>query len=143
MDRVLCPQEFSTDKICQQLLGEVERVYSENKKIPDDLLSSLYFVFQAPLLSALELVDKSAVTRFESQSGRIIFQVIGASGKPYTCFPNSKFCSCPAYNFSVLRKEDHILCKHILAIRLSEAMNCSKQMILSDVEVSNMIKDID
>ncbi|XP_012945297.1 zinc finger SWIM domain-containing protein 7 [Aplysia californica] len=129
--------------LCKQLMSEVQRSYSEQQKLSDELLSSLHFVFQGPLSSALELVEKSSVTHIESPSGRALFQVIGTSGTPYTCFPNLRYCSCPAYNFSVLRKEDHLMCKHVLAIQLSEAMGRSKKQSVSDAEIGNMIKEID
>jgi len=133
----------SVDKLGNQLMLEVQKEYSENKKLTDRLLSSLHFVFQGPLLSALQLVDKLAVTLIESPSGRKLYQVIGASGTLYTCFNNLKYCSCPAYHFSVLRKEDHLMCKHVLAIRLSEAMDCCKTITVTDPEISNMIRDMD
>lgn len=93
-------------------------------------------------MSALQLVDKLAVTRIESPSGRQLYQVIGASGTVYNCFQDLKFCACPAYNFSVLRKEDHLICKHVLAIHLSEAMGVCKINAVTDNEISNIIQDI-
>jgi len=143
MESLNFSQDSSIDKLCKQLMAEVKRTYSEKQKLSDDLLSSLHFVFQGPLLSALELVDKSSVSHVISPSGRDLYQVIGASGKPYTCLPNLKYCSCPAYTFSVLRKEDHIMCKHVLAIQLSVAMGLCKVIQVSDTEICNMIRDID
>ncbi|KAK3779181.1 hypothetical protein RRG08_012444 [Elysia crispata] len=126
-----------------QLIGEVKRSYSVNKQLSDDLLNTLSFFFQSPLLPALELIEKSSVYHVTSPSGRSLYQVIGASGTPYTCFPGLKYCSCPAYQFSVLRKDTHMLCKHVLALRLAEAMDKLKPLSVSDTEIASMITDID
>lgn len=43
-------------------------------------------------------------------------QVLGSSGKTYTCLASCHYCSCPAFSFSVLRKSDsllvRVLCHH-------------------------------
>ncbi|XP_071093345.1 zinc finger SWIM domain-containing protein 7-like isoform X2 [Haliotis cracherodii] len=123
----------------QQLLGEVERVYAAQGKLTDEILSSLQFVFQAPLLPALDLVDKKAVSFMTSPSGRSLYQVIGSSGTPYACYTSSIYCSCPSYRFSVLLKEDHMMCKHLLAILLSKRMDSIQTESVTDQELSSMI----
>ncbi|GFO29693.1 Zinc finger swim domain-containing protein 7 [Plakobranchus ocellatus] len=77
------------------------------------------------------------------QQLRAASQVIGASGTPYTCFPNLKYCSCPAYQFSVLRKESQLMCKHVLALKLAEAMEVVKPLPVSDAEITSMIAAMD
>ncbi|KAI8739984.1 zinc finger SWIM domain-containing protein 7-like [Biomphalaria glabrata] len=131
------------EDICEKLLKEVERSYGETGKLSDDLLSALNCLFHGTLLSALELVDKSSVTKMTSPSGRTVFQVIGASGAPYLCLPNLNYCSCPAYNFSVLKKEEHLMCKHVLAMRLSQAMNRCKKLDVTNEEITSMILSLD
>ncbi|KAH9525789.1 Zinc finger SWIM domain-containing protein 7 [Bulinus truncatus] len=131
------------DDICDKLLKEVERTYSESGQISDDLLSALNSVFHGPLLSALDLIDKASVTKIISPSGRILFQVLGTSGAPYICFANNNYCSCPAYNFSVLKREEHLMCKHVLAMKLSQAMGVSKILNVSNDEMTSMILSIE
>uniref|UniRef100_A0A0B7B3P7 SWIM-type domain-containing protein n=1 Tax=Arion vulgaris TaxID=1028688 RepID=A0A0B7B3P7_9EUPU len=131
---------LAVEKIGDHLMEEVRKTYPI---LSDDLLSLLNFIFQGPLLSALDLVEKRSVTRVSSPSGRELFQIIGASGTPYTCFHHLKYCSCPAYHFSVLCKEEHIMCKHVLAMKLSEAMGLTKSLQVSDAEITNMIMAIE
>uniref|UniRef100_A0A8C4NJQ0 Zinc finger SWIM-type containing 7 n=1 Tax=Eptatretus burgeri TaxID=7764 RepID=A0A8C4NJQ0_EPTBU len=73
------------------------------------LCSRLAFVFGAPTLPALDLVDNRSVSRLLSPSGRYAYQVLGSSGTVYTCSANSLYCSCPAFLYSVVRKSDVLL----------------------------------
>ncbi|XP_052103349.1 zinc finger SWIM domain-containing protein 7-like isoform X4 [Mytilus californianus] len=103
----------------------------------------LSFVYQSPLLPALDLVDHRNVSHMTSPSGRSVYQVIGSSGTPYTCFTTSLYCSCPAFRYSVLMKDDHLMCKHVLAIKLSEAMKLTKTLEVTDDEMATLLKTIE
>lgn len=128
----------------QELFTEVGRIYKETKTIPDNVLSALHFVFPGgSLVQAMDLVEKQSVSRLASPSGRDLYQVIGSTGTPYMCFTTSEFCSCYSYRYAVLKKSEHAMCKHVLAIRLSEAMGLTKYQEVSDQEVSNIIKNMD
>jgi len=111
--------------------------------LSDELLTACHFVFQAPLLSALDLIDRKCVTLLTSPSGRAIFQVIGSSGLPYTCLRGVNYCSCLAYRFSVLQKCDYVMCKHALSVVLSEAMSCYLEQNVTDEEISRLLNDIE
>lgn len=131
------------EEITDQLFEEVAKVYKQQKCLTDELLFALQFVFQAPLLPALDLIDRKSVTLIRCPSGRKVYQVSGSSGTPYTCFATSSFCSCPAYKFSVLKRGDTVMCKHLLAIRLSESMEEFKQYDVSDQEMASIITHMD
>ncbi|CAI9715001.1 finger SWIM domain-containing 7-like [Octopus vulgaris] len=122
-----------------QLMSEVSRVYKETNSLSDELLSALQFIYQTSLMPALDIIDRKAVTLLECPSKRQLYTVMGTSGIVYICFPDSKYCSCPAYNYSVLLKDDHIMCKHILAIKLSNAMNVTVRRNISDKEMRSML----
>ncbi|GAB1599265.1 zinc finger SWIM domain-containing protein 7-like, partial [Argonauta hians] len=137
------PLDMQLSAIETQLLSEVSRVYKETTSLSDELLSALQFLYQSSLLPALDIIDRKAVTLLQCPSKRQLYTVIGSSGIVYICFPASKYCSCPAYNYSVLLKDDHIMCKHILAIKLSEAMNITLKRHISDKEMrSTLLNDI-
>ncbi|KAG8148287.1 hypothetical protein E2320_007281, partial [Naja naja] len=90
----------------RHVIGETKRdVWS----LSDELLLALRFVFGTSVVPALDLVDRQSVTRFVSPSGRTVYQVVGSSGKLYTCYASCHFCSCPAFAFSVLRKGDNLV----------------------------------
>ncbi|XP_049332093.1 zinc finger SWIM domain-containing protein 7 [Astyanax mexicanus] len=118
--------------VAEQLLKDVQRAYSEKSQIPDDLLIALRFAFGSCTLQALDLVDQRSVTRVSSPSGRVAFQVLGGSGCLYTCYTSCHYCSCPAFSFSVLRRNESLVCKHILAAYLCQAMGLCQQEQVPD-----------
>ena len=130
--------------IREQLFSEVGRVYKETKTLPDTVLSALHFMFPGgSLVQAMDLVEKQAISKLVSPSGRCMYQVIGSTGTPYACFTTSDYCGCYSYRYSVLKRGEHAVCKHVLAIRLSETMGLAKKQEISDNELSNFIKNID
>ncbi|XP_029467132.1 zinc finger SWIM domain-containing protein 7 [Rhinatrema bivittatum] len=125
--------------IAEELLKEVKTCYQESSQITDELLLGLKFVFGASALHALDLVDQQSVTQVSCPSGRTLFQVLGSSGKLYICYASCHYCSCPAFAFSVLRKNDNLLCKHILAVYLSQAMKACQELTISNTQMSQML----
>ncbi|XP_073171998.1 zinc finger SWIM domain-containing protein 7 isoform X4 [Lepidochelys kempii] len=94
-------------------VGEPEE-RRENDQCASLLLIRLKFVFGSSAVAALDLVDQHSVTRIVSSSGRAVYQVLGSSGKLYTCYASCHFCTCPAFAFSVLRKSDSLVLASIL-----------------------------
>ncbi|XP_074930162.1 zinc finger SWIM domain-containing protein 7 isoform X2 [Chelonoidis abingdonii] len=99
----------------------------------------LKFVFGSSAVAALDLVDQHSVTRIVSPSGRAVYQVLGSSGKLYTCYASCHFCTCPAFAFSVLRKNDSLMCKHILAMYLSQATGACQELSVSDQQLASIL----
>ncbi|NXS24810.1 ZSWM7 protein, partial [Mystacornis crossleyi] len=66
-------------------------------------------------------------------------QVLGSSGKLYTCYSSCHFCTCPAFEFSVLQKSESLLCKHILAVYLSQAMGACQELSVSEEQLTNIL----
>ncbi|XP_069082390.1 zinc finger SWIM domain-containing protein 7 isoform X3 [Pleurodeles waltl] len=125
--------------VAEELLKEVKKAFVETSHIPDELLLALKFVFGSSALYALDLVDQHCVTRITSPSGRVVFQVLGSSGKLYTCYSSCHYCSCPSFTFSVLKKNDSLLCKHVLAIYLSQALGACQERSVSDKQLSQIL----
>ncbi|KAJ8412419.1 hypothetical protein AAFF_G00127550 [Aldrovandia affinis] len=131
--------------VAEELLRDIRKVYQETTQIPDDLLLALKFVFGPSALQALDLVDQRSVTCLSSPSGRKVFQfllyaqVIGGSGHLYTCYASCHYCPCPAFAFSVLRRNDSLLCKHILAAYLCQAMGLSQHETVTDQQMSDIL----
>ncbi|KAG3270224.1 zinc finger SWIM-type containing 7, transcript variant X1 [Ictidomys tridecemlineatus] len=95
--------------VVEELLSEMAAAVRETARIPDEHLSSLKFIFGSSAIQALDLVDRQSITLISSPSGRHIYQVLGSSGKTYTCMASCHYCSCPAFAFSVLRKSESLL----------------------------------
>ncbi|XP_006138766.1 zinc finger SWIM domain-containing protein 7 isoform X3 [Pelodiscus sinensis] len=99
----------------------------------------LKFIFGSSAVAALDLVDQHSVSRVVSPSGRAVYQVLGSSGKVYTCYAACHFCTCPAFAFSVLRKNDSLLCKHLLAVYLSQAAGVCQELSVSDQHLASIL----
>ncbi|KAM6463162.1 zinc finger SWIM domain-containing protein 7 isoform 4-T4 [Liasis olivaceus] len=125
--------------IAEELLQEIQKAFRETSQVSDDLLLALRFVFGTSVVPALDLVDRQSVTRFVSPSGRTVYQVVGTSGKLYTCYASCHFCSCPAFAFSVLRKGDNLVCKHLLAIYLSRAIGACQEQSVSNQQLTALL----
>ncbi|XP_075876309.1 zinc finger SWIM domain-containing protein 7 [Nelusetta ayraudi] len=125
--------------VAQQLFQDIRKVYEETSQIPDDLLIALKFVFGPCALQALDLVDQRSVTCLSSPSGRKAFQVTGGSGCLYTVFVSCHYCPCPAFAYTVLLRNESLLCKHILAVYLSQAMGVTQQEAVSNRQMSMLL----
>ncbi|KAM7398429.1 hypothetical protein PAMA_006374 [Pampus argenteus] len=95
--------------VAEQLFRDIQKTYQETSQIPDDLLIALKFVFGSCALQALDLVDQRSVTCLSSPSGRKAFQVMGGAGRLYTCFLSCHYCPCPAFAYTVLRRNEGLL----------------------------------
>ncbi|KAM7398428.1 hypothetical protein PAMA_006374 [Pampus argenteus] len=125
--------------VAEQLFRDIQKTYQETSQIPDDLLIALKFVFGSCALQALDLVDQRSVTCLSSPSGRKAFQVMGGAGRLYTCFLSCHYCPCPAFAYTVLRRNEGLLCKHILAAYLCQAMGVTQQEGATDQQMSMLL----
>ncbi|GAB6028684.1 Zinc finger SWIM domain-containing protein 7 [Chamberlinius hualienensis] len=132
------------DNLIEQLLKEVHNSMLKEKKIPEELMKSLWAVFQKPLMEALNIVDRRAITRVSSPDGRTVFQITSnLGGISYTCYPTTNYCSCLAFRFSVLKYDEYPMCKHVLAARLADAMDLCDERICTDEQISQILISID
>ncbi|XP_027546935.1 zinc finger SWIM domain-containing protein 7 isoform X2 [Neopelma chrysocephalum] len=125
--------------VAEELLKQIKKAFQETSRVPDELLLGLKFIFGPCAVPALDLVHQRSVTRVTSPSGRTLYQVLGSSGKFYTCYSSCHFCTCPAFGFSVLQKRESLLCKHILAIYLSQAMGACQELTVSEEQLTSIL----
>lgn len=123
---------FSLRHVADQLFSEVRLAKEQHGHLTDELLSALHFVFHQPLLHALDLVDQKNVTKLTTPSGRVLYQVLGSSNHIYNCLITGDFCTCPSYTFTVLVKMESLMCKHLLAVHLAEALGECRNRAISD-----------
>lgn len=104
-----------------------------------DKLRSLFP--DATLLAALDLVDRDSVMRYKTTWGRYHYEVRGSTST-YTVFPRlgfsapaSCYCTCPAFAFTVLMSNSHLMCKHVLAVCLAEQLSKCVEFSLSDEDL--------
>lgn len=127
------------DLVVRDLLKEVEQEYKATRNINSRLLSALNCVFGKPLLAALDLVDKEAVVKYTSPSGKVVYQVKNSAGKTYTCPVSLQFCPCLSFAYGVLKRSELITCKHILAIHLCKAMNKCQNEEMTEEQLSTVL----
>ncbi|KIJ61331.1 hypothetical protein HYDPIDRAFT_189619 [Hydnomerulius pinastri MD-312] len=67
------------------------------------------------IVAALDLVDRDNVLKYKTQWGRCHYEVLGSTST-YSVFPRlgsptnvSSYCTCPAFAFSVLMSESHLM----------------------------------
>ncbi|XP_065830416.1 zinc finger SWIM domain-containing protein 7-like [Oscarella lobularis] len=130
------------DKIAEELFSEVRKEKESNENgLSDSLLSALNCIFGQSLVYALDLVDKKSVTKYTCPSGRSTFKVVGSSGDVYTCLLNSNYCTCPSYVYTVLVKRDVLMCKHVLAMHLSVALDACTAREISDSDMESLLTE--
>uniref|UniRef100_A0A8D1WZE4 SWIM-type domain-containing protein n=1 Tax=Sus scrofa TaxID=9823 RepID=A0A8D1WZE4_PIG len=127
--------------VVEELLSEMAAAVRDGAPSRLLLLPRLKFVFGSSAVQALDLVDRKSITLISSPSGRRVYQVLGSSGKTYTCLASCHYCSCPAFAFSVLRKGDSLLCKHLLAVYLSQVLGTCQQLSVSDKQLTDLLME--
>ncbi|KAJ3984731.1 hypothetical protein F5890DRAFT_1265903 [Lentinula detonsa] len=88
--------------------------------------------------SVLVLTRSFAVTESSTPWGFVEYEVLGSTathivhiGLSNTLM--SSYCTCPAFNFTVLETGKSLMCKHVLATRLAVRLGlCVKQQISLD-----------
>ena len=140
-EREKAPTHVPLQAVAEQLMLEVRREREEKgeRQLSNDLMSALQFIFQQPLLSAFDLIDRNAVSRFVCPAKRELYRVQGSGGRVYTCFVSSNYCSCPSFVYTVLVKEDSLMCKHMLAVQLARAMDACHEVSVSDEEFAELL----
>ncbi|XP_077020103.1 zinc finger SWIM domain-containing protein 7-like isoform X2 [Tamandua tetradactyla] len=137
--KAVCGAMAVLSGVAEELLSEMAAAVRESARIPDEHLLLLKFVFGSSAIQALDLADRQSITLISSPSGRCLYQVLGSSGKTYTCLASCHYCSCPAFAFSVLRKSENLLCKHLLAVYLSQVMGTCQKLSVSDKQLTEIL----
>ena len=132
--------QCTVDQLLLEVRRELETENQDKPSLSDNLLSALHSVFQQPLLHALDLVDKNSVTHYVCSGSRELYLVQASSGnKVYTCLVSSNYCSCPSFVYSVVLREDYLMCKHMLAVQLARAMGRYKEEEVGGEELARLL----
>ncbi|NXN08981.1 ZSWM7 protein, partial [Indicator maculatus] len=125
--------------VAEELLKEIKKAFQETSHGRATFSFRLKFIFGPSAVPALDLVDQRSVSRVLAPSGRSAYQVLGSSGKLYTCYSSCHFCTCPAFGFTVLQKSESLLCKHILAVYLSQALGACQELTVSEEQLTSIL----
>ncbi|KAH9951551.1 hypothetical protein B0H21DRAFT_180561 [Amylocystis lapponica] len=106
----------------------------------EDSLEKLRFFFPDTLvLAALDLIDHDNVIKYTTPWGRSQYEVLGTTAN-YSVFlalgtpsHSLSYCTCPAFAYSVLLSESHLMCKHVLATLLAQRLSrCVERPMTQD-----------
>jgi predicted nucleic acid-binding Zn finger protein len=138
---------YIIDKLEEYILEDLKNQYHKDKYISNDMLESLYFIYNKPLLEAFDQIDRfdtqyeqlriqqktdgqptSLVTKLfslnrDQPSDYFIYQVKGSTGINYYIPEEVNFCSCTSFKLNVIDKMDYLYCKHLIMIKILTAMN--------------------
>ncbi|KAG1742811.1 hypothetical protein EDB19DRAFT_1633661 [Suillus lakei] len=84
----------------------------------------------ATIIAALDIIDREGVMKYKTSWGRHHYEVLGTTST-YTVFPHldaasaagSSYCTCPSFAYAVLISENHLMCKHVLAVCLADRLS--------------------
>ncbi|KAG1732232.1 uncharacterized protein EDB91DRAFT_1058191 [Suillus paluster] len=84
----------------------------------------------ATIIAALDIIDHDGVVKYKTSWGRHHYEVLGTTST-YTVFPHlhtasaavSSYCTCPSFAYAVLISENHLMCKHVLAVCLADRLS--------------------
>jgi predicted nucleic acid-binding Zn finger protein len=152
------------------LLDDLKSSYEKDKCIGDELLESLHFIYKSPLLEALNQIDKIEKENIEETSNANLnyskslvvqikceksskngdttdlphfYQVKGSIGINYYLFENVNYCSCSSFKFNIFHKFNIVYCKHMILIKLLNAMNKIPVKYVKENEFIELIKQIE
>ncbi|KAI1283818.1 Zinc finger SWIM domain-containing protein 7 [Halotydeus destructor] len=102
-------------------------------KIPLKAIHALTAIFGNDAASAVHLVESEKVYLLETDEHRQVFKVESEEGREdYYCLKHSFYCTCPQYQYRGILSKETLLCKHILATRLAEAMKIITYRYIDD-----------
>ncbi len=125
----------------KNLLSELLEDLTEKKKIDEDFVQKLESLSPDMSLKALEIVNRGIVKYIFNPSNRIVWVVRG-NEKEYLIYPRL-FCSCKSFYKSVVSEKRNVVCKHIIAQLISEALQTYQTKEAKDEEFKALLKELD
>lgn len=124
----------------EQVLSQAGTEMKGTGMITDETMNKLYFIFGPPLYQALDLLDKGDIVCIINPTGKRVYQVNASSGSnQYLCLESVHYCSCPYFLYSVLVRNEALMCKHLLSVKLACAMETLGQpKLVSEAEFTSI-----
>ena len=109
----------------------------KSKDVSESDLTSLLWLCTDDVVPALSICDAKCTTKNVAPSGREVYHVVGSRGNKYTCLKDEFFCNCKSFTNFVIIKGNKFICKHVLAVLISDALGeCDVVLRREDVLVS-------
>ncbi|XP_054160759.1 zinc finger SWIM domain-containing protein 7 homolog isoform X2 [Oppia nitens] len=132
-----------TSNCVQQLLEVLIEKIVKNDNKTDEVMENLVALFDTEMIEALELLDSDNVSKIVSNNNcRHIYQVeSGEKSKTrpgrYFCLIDANYCSCDHFRKS-LSDDSVLFCKHLIACKLSIAINSFKTITKTNEEMNDL-----
>lgn len=108
--------------------------------VSDDSLEALHSIFGDILIKATVLLENRKVFVYHLEDfSRSIIKLIGRK-KQHFLFSNINFCRCDSFKNEVLEGR-MIVCEHILAVKLAEISGSFKTVLLTDLQMKDMLNN--
>ena len=122
---------YSPLPLLRSVCSGVRRTQSNGAEYSEEWLA-LSMLCPEALQAAIDVLDHKSIARITARkSGRFYHLVDGQSrDRPHLCLPG--FCSCMSYCISVATKPDSLVCKHEVAVLLSDSLGQTLQREVDD-----------
>ena len=90
------------------------------------------------MTSALDVLDRKKLTVYMGEkTERQVGVVAGSSGESHLLLLAGEYCTCPSFQFSC-----QLYCKHLLAVKLAQALESVETTVVEDSHVDNLLLDL-
>ena len=90
------------------------------------------------MTSALDVLDRKKLTVYMGEkTERLVGVVAGSSGESHLLLLAGEYCTCPSFQFSA-----QLYCKHLLAVKLAQALDSVETIVVEDSHVENLLMDL-
>lgn len=126
-------------------MNEIELfdMLKKEKKINVQLIEGFQSYYGETFFKALEYIqiDEKKIKKNVFQPSNLIVWTIQGMDKTYRIYPGI-YCQCQAFLLeSIYRSKRFIMCKHLLAQKISEILNLFEMNMFSDIEYKKFIKN--
>ena len=88
--------------------------------------------------SALDIVERNKITVYTGENTeRKVGVVTGSGGRSHILLVSGEYCTCPSFQFSA-----QLYCKHLLAVKLAQALDSVETVVVEDSHVENLLMDL-
>jgi len=125
----------------KDLLSEIYLKIKEKGDIDDEFVNYLESIYPEKSSEILQSLKRGITKYIFKPSNRIIWTAIGENDE-YLIYPKI-YCSCIDFYNRVVIKRKKVVCKHLIAQTISDALNNFKEKKLDDRNYNTFIKELE
>lgn len=125
----------------KDLLSEIYLKMKEKGDIDDEFVNYLESIYPDKSSEILQSLKRGITKYIFKPSNRIIWTTIGENDE-YLIYPKI-YCSCIDFYNRVVIKRKKVVCKHLIAQTISDALNNFKEKKLDDRNYNTFIKELE